>query len=159
MAQALRERDADMPITLVTACSGDLYDKPMLSVAIARGMAVDKLARESGDQAAQRLGVRLLAHTQAVSITPAAATGVFSSRKLARKLHEDVAFRLLGAGNFPAHRTLSDFRTFHLKELSDLFVQVVRLAREMTCTHCCIHVIAESKPLSEGGRGAPDSPE
>ncbi|WP_341917676.1 FAD-dependent oxidoreductase [Polaromonas sp. YR568] len=70
MAQALRERDADMPITLVTACNGDIYDKPMLSVAIARGMAVDKLARESGDQAAERLGVRLLAHTQAVSITP-----------------------------------------------------------------------------------------
>ena len=59
------------------------------------------------------------------------ATGVFSSRKLARKVHEDVAFRVLGAGNFPAHRTLSDFRAFHLKELSDLFVQVVRLAREM----------------------------
>jgi transposase len=59
------------------------------------------------------------------------ATGCFSSRKLARKLHEDVAFRLLGAGNFPAHRTLSDFRAFHLQELSDLFVQVVRLAREM----------------------------
>jgi transposase len=59
------------------------------------------------------------------------ASGVFSSRKLARKLHEDVAFRLLGAGNFPAHRTLSDFRAFHLKELSDLFVQVVRLPREM----------------------------
>jgi hypothetical protein len=59
------------------------------------------------------------------------ATGVFRSRKLARKLHEDVAFRVLGAGNFPAHRTLCDFRAFHLKELSELFVQVVRLAREM----------------------------
>lgn len=59
------------------------------------------------------------------------ATGVFSSRKIARKLHEDVAFRVLAAGNFPAHRTLSDFRAFHLKELSELFVQVVRLAREM----------------------------
>lgn len=59
------------------------------------------------------------------------ATGVFSSRKIARKLHEDIAFRVLGAGNFPAHRTISDFRAFHLKELSDLFVQVVRLAREM----------------------------
>ena len=51
------------------------------------------------------------------------ATGVLSSRKLARKLREDVAFRLLAADNFPAHRTLSDFRAFHLKELSDLFVQ------------------------------------
>lgn len=59
------------------------------------------------------------------------ATGVFSSRKIARKLHEDVAFRVLGAGNFPAHRTIRDFRAFHLKELSELFVQVVRLAREM----------------------------
>lgn len=59
------------------------------------------------------------------------ASGVFSSRKIARKLHEDIAFRVLGAGNFPAHRTISDFRAFHLKELSELFVQVVRLAREM----------------------------
>lgn len=59
------------------------------------------------------------------------ATGVFSSRKIARKLHEDVAFRVLAAGNFPAHRTLSDFRAFHLKELGELFAQVVRLAREM----------------------------
>jgi transposase/IS5 family transposase len=58
------------------------------------------------------------------------ATGVFSSRKLARKLHEDVAFRVLAAGNYPAHRTLCDFRAFHLKELSDLFVQVVKLAKE-----------------------------
>jgi transposase len=59
------------------------------------------------------------------------ATGVFSSRKIARKLHEDVAFRMLAAGNFPAHRTLRDFRAIHLEELSALFVQVVRLAGEM----------------------------
>lgn len=38
---------------------------------------------------------------------------------------------MLAAGNFPAHRTIRDFRALHLKELSELFVQVVRLAREM----------------------------
>ena len=59
------------------------------------------------------------------------ATGVFSSRKIARRLHEDLAFRMLGAGNFPTHRTIRDFRALHLKELSELFVQVVQLAREM----------------------------
>jgi transposase len=59
------------------------------------------------------------------------ATGVFSSRKIERRLHEDLAFRMLGAGNFPAHRTIRDFRALHLKEFSELFVQVVRLAREM----------------------------
>lgn len=58
------------------------------------------------------------------------ATGVFSSRKVARKLQEDVAFRVLAAGNFPAHRTLCDFRREHLAEFEDLFVQVVRVAKE-----------------------------
>lgn len=59
------------------------------------------------------------------------ATGIFSSRKIARKLHEDVAFRVLAAGNFPAHRTIRDFRALHLAEFTELFTQVVRLAREM----------------------------
>ena len=53
------------------------------------------------------------------------ATGVFSSRKIARKLHEDVAFRVLAAGNFPKHRTICDFRALHVQELAGLFVQVV----------------------------------
>src|SRR5215471_15651874 len=59
------------------------------------------------------------------------ATGVFSSRKIARKLYEDVAFRMLGAGNFPSHRTICDFRLRYLPELKELFVQVVRLAKEL----------------------------
>ena len=59
------------------------------------------------------------------------ATGVFSSRKIARKLHEDIAFRVLAADNFPAHRTIRDFRAQHLGEFTELFTQVVRLAREM----------------------------
>ena len=54
------------------------------------------------------------------------ATGVFSSRKIERRLHEDLAFRMLGAGNFPKHRTIRDFRALHLKELGDLFAQVVK---------------------------------
>jgi transposase len=59
------------------------------------------------------------------------ATGVFSSRKQAKKLYEDVAFRLLGAGNFPTHRTICDFRMRHLPELKELFVAVARLAKEL----------------------------
>ena len=52
------------------------------------------------------------------------ATGVFSSRKIAHKLHEDVAFRVLAAENLPGkHRTIRDFRALHLKELSGLFVR------------------------------------
>ncbi len=70
MAQALRARDANMPITLVTACNGDIYDKPLLSVALARGISVQALPRETGSDAARRLKVKLLTNTQAVRITP-----------------------------------------------------------------------------------------
>jgi len=42
-----------------------------------------------------------------------------------------VAFRLLAAENFPAHRTILDFRQRHLPDFRDLFVQVVRMAAEV----------------------------
>jgi len=58
------------------------------------------------------------------------ATGTFSSRRIARKLEEDVAYRVLAAGNFPAHRTIADFRQQHLAAFEALFVQVVQVARE-----------------------------
>jgi len=58
------------------------------------------------------------------------ASGVFSSRKIARKLEEDVAFRVLGAGNFPRHRTLCDFRKHHLEDFKSVFKEVVQIARE-----------------------------
>ena len=58
------------------------------------------------------------------------ATGVFSSRGIARRLEEDVAFRVLAAGNFPQHRTVCEFRRRHLEDFKALFVAVVRLARE-----------------------------
>ena len=59
------------------------------------------------------------------------ATGTFSSRAVARKLEEDVAFRMLAASNFPQHRTVCEFRRRHLAEFSELFVGVVQVAREM----------------------------
>ena len=70
MAQTLRTQDVAMPITLVTSCNGDVYDKPLLSVAMARGIAVDKLPRETGALAARRLNVKVLANTHAIRITP-----------------------------------------------------------------------------------------
>ena len=70
MAEALRAQDAAMPITLVTSCNGDVYDKPLLSVAMVRGIAADKLPREKGVLAAQQLNIKLLANTDAIRITP-----------------------------------------------------------------------------------------
>jgi len=56
--------------------------------------------------------------------------GVPSSRKIARKLEEDIAFRVLAANNTPDFRTISDFRKDHLKSLAGLFVQVLKLCQK-----------------------------
>ncbi|CAI8048130.1 hypothetical protein GBAR_LOCUS26588 [Geodia barretti] len=48
--------------------------------------------------------------------------GVASSRRIARRLHEDIAFRVLAANNTPDFRTISDFRKDHLEALGELFL-------------------------------------
>jgi rubredoxin-NAD+ reductase len=70
MAEALRALDAALPITLVSACAADVYDKPLLSVAMARQLDLGHLVKETGTDAARRLNLRLLAHTDAVRICP-----------------------------------------------------------------------------------------
>src|SRR6266576_344234 len=57
--------------------------------------------------------------------------GVFSSRRIQKRLVEDVAFRVLAAGNQPDFRTIADFRKLHLKALEELFQQVLRLVLEV----------------------------
>jgi len=54
--------------------------------------------------------------------------GVFSSRRIQLRLAEDIAFRVLAAGNAPNFRTLSDFRKNHLAALEGLFEQVLKIA-------------------------------
>jgi len=57
--------------------------------------------------------------------------GVFSSRRLEKRLSEDMAFRVLAAGNEPDFRTISEFRRIHLKALEGLFDQVLQLALKL----------------------------
>src|SRR5438093_869281 len=57
-------------------------------------------------------------------------TGTYSSRRMAAKLWDDVAYRYLAAENVPDFRTLSDFRKTHGPALNGLFVQVLKLCAE-----------------------------
>ena len=57
-------------------------------------------------------------------------TGVASSRRIARRLHEDIAFRVLAANNTPDFRTISGFRKDHLEALGGLFLQVLELCQQ-----------------------------
>lgn len=56
--------------------------------------------------------------------------GVPSSRKIEKKTYEDVGFRIIAADQHPDHDTIANFRERHLKALSDMFVQVLKLCRK-----------------------------
>src|SRR6202049_1267843 len=57
-------------------------------------------------------------------------TGVFSSRRIQKRLQEDIPFKVLAAGNEPDFRTISDFRKIHIEALEKLFEQVLGMALE-----------------------------
>jgi transposase/predicted house-cleaning NTP pyrophosphatase (Maf/HAM1 superfamily) len=59
------------------------------------------------------------------------ATGVFSSRKLERATYDSVAFRFITANDHPDHDTIATFRRRFLEQIEALFVDVLKLAREM----------------------------
>ncbi len=55
--------------------------------------------------------------------------GVPSSRKIEKKTHEDVAFRVIAGNTHPDHSCISEFRRIHLEALARQFVQVLRLCQ------------------------------
>jgi transposase len=57
-------------------------------------------------------------------------TGVFSSRRIQKRLQEDIPFKVLAADNEPDFRTISDFRKIHIAALQGLFEQVLEMALE-----------------------------
>jgi transposase len=57
-------------------------------------------------------------------------TGVFSSRRIQKRIQEDIPFKVLAAANEPDFRTISDFRKIHLEALKNMFEQVLAMALE-----------------------------
>ncbi len=53
------------------------------------------------------------------------AVGTFSSRRIERATYEDVAFRVLAAGEHPHFTTVNGFRNRHRQALAGLFGQVL----------------------------------
>jgi len=70
--EALRALSMTLPhalsIAMISQCEAHRYDKPLLSVAIARQLTLPELIKESGEACAARLGVSLFAQTTAISL-------------------------------------------------------------------------------------------
>ena len=58
------------------------------------------------------------------------ASGIYSSRRIAKACIERADFMMIVALDAPDFRTISDFRKRHLKALAGLFVQVLKLAEK-----------------------------
>ena len=71
---AIRAKDKEVPITLITTDSGDRYHKPMLTMAISQNKRASDLVRATGADAAEATQVTLLANTQVTDIDAAAQT-------------------------------------------------------------------------------------
>ena len=56
------------------------------------------------------------------------ASGIYSSRRIAKAAVERADFMMIVAGDPPDFRTISEFRRRHLKAVAALFVQVLKLA-------------------------------
>ncbi len=65
---AIRAKDKDIPITLITTDNGDRYHKPMLTMAISQNKSATDLVRATGADAAEAANVNLLANTQVTDI-------------------------------------------------------------------------------------------
>ena len=58
------------------------------------------------------------------------ASGIYSSRRIARASVERADFMMIVAGDPPDFRTIAEFRKRHLEALGSLFVQVLKLAEK-----------------------------
>jgi transposase len=57
-------------------------------------------------------------------------SGVFSSRKIEQATHDSIPFRYIAGGFHPDHDTIANFRKTFLPQITDLFVQVLLIAKE-----------------------------
>ena len=71
---AIRAKNKDIPITLITSDNGDRYHKPMLTMAISQKKRAADLVRATGSDAAEAANITLLANAQVTDIDAAAQT-------------------------------------------------------------------------------------
>lgn len=96
---AIRAKDKDIPITLITADKGDRYHKPMLTMAISQNKRVPDLVRATGEAAAQSAQVTLRANTQVTDIDSTSQTLQLQSSEQpdTQSIHYDKLVLAMGA--------------------------------------------------------------
>ncbi|MFW6345889.1 MAG: NAD(P)/FAD-dependent oxidoreductase, partial [Halomonas sp.] len=82
LLRQLRALDAERPVTLITADSGDDYSKPLLSTGCAKRLPPERLAARNALQVADELGAVVRTHTRVEGIDLAARTLTLGAERL-----------------------------------------------------------------------------
>lgn len=70
LVKSLRKLNAEQPIRLITADSGDEYNKPDLSHVVSRGCPAAAMTRQSGSDFAEQQRIALLPHCPVLGVDP-----------------------------------------------------------------------------------------
>ena len=97
LARELRKRDADMPISVVTADGGEVYTKPMLSNALARHHQPDDMVQKDAAAMAADLGIEIRPRTRVLAVDRAARTLTLDSGHGTQTLPYDRLVLAVGA--------------------------------------------------------------
>jgi len=80
------------------------------------------------------------------------ATGTFSSRGLMRATQENLVYTFLTRQQRPDFRTISDFRKDNLEAVKNIFMQIVRVSREMGMVKLGRYACLRQRSKSAQGR-------
>lgn len=71
LATELRKLNSEIPLVMISEDSGEVYSKPLLSTALAKGQSADQLVSQSGEDKAAALNLTLMPHTRVSGVDAA----------------------------------------------------------------------------------------
>lgn len=130
MPKSYRAWSPDHPYLLPPDPRGWLPDDHLAHFVLEVVEKLDISAIDDAIQAKDPRGERPYAPRMMLAILVYAyCSGVFSSRRIERRTHEDIAFRYLAGNQHPDFATICAFRRTHLDAIACLFVQIVQISQ------------------------------
>ena len=130
LARKVRQLDASMPIVVITADGGEVYTKPMLSNALARGHQPDDMVQMEAAKLEQELSIEIRTRTWATGIEPASHRLNIESDGAAESLEYNRLVLAIGADSrvFPVEGD-DGIEIFTVNDLDDYRVWRKRIGR------------------------------
>jgi rubredoxin-NAD+ reductase len=120
LAKELRKVDADRAITILTQDSDEIYSKPMLSNALAKGRTADALVASSPEKFATQLNIDMRCKTRVLGVDPQQHRVIFSEAGSSETQTESYSQLILATGARPSPMTLNGTASDQLLRVNHL---------------------------------------